>query len=110
MWFFTPFAEDFPPPFNPEAVADIIAQHHIETGNDLLLHKLRERDKPTTGRGGEKIVNVAGEEELAGGVAVVEINDLLNRGEGDIIACNYTVTRERRSEINFSIPFPLTSA
>lgn len=38
-----------------------------------------------------------------------EINDILNRGEGDIVACNYTVTRERRSEINFSIPFLQTN-
>lgn len=38
-----------------------------------------------------------------------EINDILNRGEGDIVACNYTVTRERRSEINFSVPFLQTN-
>ncbi len=38
-----------------------------------------------------------------------EINAMLNRGEGDIIACNYTVTRERRSEINFSTPFLQTN-
>ena len=38
-----------------------------------------------------------------------EINDILNRGEGDIVACNYTVTRERRSEINFSTPFLQTN-
>lgn len=38
-----------------------------------------------------------------------EINDILNRGEGDLVACNYTVTRERRSEINFSVPFLQTN-
>ncbi len=31
--------------------------------------------------------------------------DMLNNGEGDIIACNYTVTRERNKIINFSTPF-----
>lgn len=30
---------------------------------------------------------------------------MLNRGEGDIIACNYTITRERNKYINFSEPF-----
>lgn len=30
---------------------------------------------------------------------------MLNGGEGDIIACNYTVTRERNKEIDFSTPF-----
>lgn len=30
---------------------------------------------------------------------------MLNRGEGDIIACNYTVTRERNKVISFSKPF-----
>lgn len=30
---------------------------------------------------------------------------MLNRGEGDLIACNYTVTRERNKQINFSEPF-----
>lgn len=30
---------------------------------------------------------------------------MLEKGEGDIIACNYTVTRERTKEIEFSIPF-----
>ncbi len=29
---------------------------------------------------------------------------MLNRGEGDIIACNYTVTRERSKQISFSKP------
>lgn len=29
----------------------------------------------------------------------------LNRGEGDVIACNYTVTRERNKVISFSEPF-----
>lgn len=30
---------------------------------------------------------------------------MLEAGEGDIIACNYTVTRERTKEIDFSLPF-----
>ncbi|MCO5260764.1 MAG: transporter substrate-binding domain-containing protein [Crocinitomicaceae bacterium] len=30
---------------------------------------------------------------------------MLNEHEGDIISCNYTVTRERTKEINFSIPY-----
>lgn len=30
---------------------------------------------------------------------------MLNRGEGDLIACNYTVTRERNKVISFSTPF-----
>jgi len=30
---------------------------------------------------------------------------MLNRGDGDLIACNYTVTRERNKTINFSEPF-----
>lgn len=38
-----------------------------------------------------------------------EINNMLNRGEGDIIACNYTVTRERKNEIDFSIPILQTN-
>lgn len=30
---------------------------------------------------------------------------MLNRGDGDLIACNYTVTNERSKIINFSMPF-----
>ena len=30
---------------------------------------------------------------------------MLNRGEGDIIACNYTITKDRNRIINFSEPF-----
>lgn len=30
---------------------------------------------------------------------------MLEKGEGDIIACNYTVTRERTKQIEFSTPF-----
>lgn len=30
---------------------------------------------------------------------------LLNRGEGDLIACNYTITQSRKKIINFSQPF-----
>lgn len=32
----------------------------------------------------------------------------LKKGEGDIIACNYTITKERRRQINFSEPFTQT--
>lgn len=38
-----------------------------------------------------------------------EINELLNKGVGDIIACNYTVTKERLKEIEFSIPIMRTA-
>lgn len=34
---------------------------------------------------------------------------MLNDGEGDIIACNYTVTRERSKLIDFSVPILRTS-
>lgn len=30
---------------------------------------------------------------------------MLNDGEGDVIACNYTITRERNKLIDFSVPF-----
>jgi membrane-bound lytic murein transglycosylase F len=30
---------------------------------------------------------------------------MLNNGEGDIIACNYTITRERKKQIDFSLPY-----
>ena len=33
----------------------------------------------------------------------------LNEGRGDILACNYTVTRERKKHIQFSIPYLRTS-
>jgi len=32
----------------------------------------------------------------------------LNNGEGDIIACNYTITKDRGKQINFSEPFTQT--
>lgn len=38
-----------------------------------------------------------------------QINQYLNDGEGDIVACNYTITKERQDEIDFSIPFLRTS-
>ncbi len=38
-----------------------------------------------------------------------EINTLLNDGDGDIVACNYTITKERQKEIDFSVPFLRTS-
>lgn len=34
-----------------------------------------------------------------------DINEKLNAGEGDLIACNYTVTRQRKQEIDFSLPY-----
>lgn len=34
-----------------------------------------------------------------------EINERLNNGEGDIIACNYTVTRDMQDQIAFSRPY-----
>lgn len=30
---------------------------------------------------------------------------MLNNGDGDIIACNYTITRERKKQIDFSVPY-----
>lgn len=38
-----------------------------------------------------------------------EINTMLNNGEGDLIACNYTITKDRQKEIDFTIPFIRTS-
>lgn len=38
-----------------------------------------------------------------------QANSMLNSGEGDIIACNYTVTRERGKDIDFSVPFLRTN-
>ena len=37
------------------------------------------------------------------------INEQLNNNEGDIIACNYVVTRDRQKEIVFSRPFSQTN-
>jgi membrane-bound lytic murein transglycosylase F len=34
-----------------------------------------------------------------------DLTEMLNDGEGDIIACNYTVTRDRNKNIDYSIPF-----
>lgn len=34
-----------------------------------------------------------------------KMNDQLNSGEGDILACNYTVTRDRQDVIAFSAPY-----
>ena len=33
------------------------------------------------------------------------MNDQLNSGEGDVLACNYTVTRDRQDLISFSTPY-----
>ncbi|MDG1332653.1 MAG: transporter substrate-binding domain-containing protein, partial [Crocinitomicaceae bacterium] len=30
---------------------------------------------------------------------------MLNNGEGDLIACNYTITKERSKQVSFSVPF-----
>lgn len=38
-----------------------------------------------------------------------DVDQMLNRGEADIIACNYTVTNERKKDVAFSKPFLLTS-
>ncbi len=38
-----------------------------------------------------------------------EANNLLNEGEGDLIACNYTISNERRKTIDFSVPFLKTN-
>ena len=37
------------------------------------------------------------------------IIDQLNNGEGDIISCNYTITKERKKKIDFSTPYMRTS-
>ncbi len=34
-----------------------------------------------------------------------DLIQMLNNGEGDVIACNYTITRERKKHIDFSIPY-----
>jgi membrane-bound lytic murein transglycosylase F len=34
-----------------------------------------------------------------------DLIQMLNNGEGDVIACNYTITRERKKQIDFSIPY-----
>ena len=33
-----------------------------------------------------------------------DLTEMLNNGDGDLIACNYTVTRERSKLIDFSVP------
>lgn len=38
-----------------------------------------------------------------------QLTEMLNEGDGDLIACNYTVTRERNREIDFSTPFLRTA-
>jgi membrane-bound lytic murein transglycosylase F len=37
------------------------------------------------------------------------INQMLQQGEGDIIACNYTVTKDRKDSIDFSVPILQTT-
>lgn len=50
-------------------------------------------------------------DDLGVELEIITVNDLdeittkLNEGEGDIIACNYTITRDRLEEIAFSKPF-----
>lgn len=34
---------------------------------------------------------------------------LLNKGKGDLLACNFTITKDRRKKIDFSIPFLRTN-
>lgn len=54
-------------------------------------------------------------EDLGVELEVITINDLdemnerLNNGEGDLIACNYTITRDRQDYVDFSVPFLQTS-
>lgn len=38
-----------------------------------------------------------------------DVNAMLNRGEGDVVACNYTVTNERSKIIDFTVPFLRTN-
>ncbi|MGM0478096.1 MAG: transporter substrate-binding domain-containing protein [Bacteroidota bacterium] len=38
-----------------------------------------------------------------------EITEKLNGGEGDLISCNYTITKDRRKKIDFSTPYIRTS-
>ena len=37
-----------------------------------------------------------------------DIQRILNRGEADLIACNYTITNDRKKEIDFTVPFLYT--
>jgi len=37
-----------------------------------------------------------------------DLIDLLNKGEGDVIACNYPITLSRKKSINFSMPYLYT--
>ncbi|HLP54315.1 MAG TPA: transporter substrate-binding domain-containing protein [Fluviicola sp.] len=54
-------------------------------------------------------------EDLGVELEVITVNDLneittrLNNDEGDLIACNYAVTRDRQDVINFSRPFYQTN-
>jgi membrane-bound lytic murein transglycosylase F len=38
-----------------------------------------------------------------------DIQAMLNSGEGDLLACNYTITNERKKDVDFSIPFLMTN-
>ena len=38
-----------------------------------------------------------------------DVNAMLNRGEGDLVACNYTITNERSKIIDFTVPFLRTN-
>ena len=59
----------------------------------------------------EFIRNFAKENDLALEVVIAGEDDnpfdLLNSGEGDIIAANYTITEERREVVNFTRPYNL---
>ncbi len=37
-----------------------------------------------------------------------DMDRMLNRGEGDLIACNYTISIERKKEIDFTVPYLTT--
>jgi len=59
----------------------------------------------------ELVREFAKENDLALEVIIVGANespyDLLNRGEGDLIAANYTITGERKKYVDFSRPYNL---
>lgn len=38
-----------------------------------------------------------------------EANEMLNAGDGDLIACNYTISNDRKKIIDFSVPFLKTN-
>ncbi len=59
----------------------------------------------------ELVKEFARKNDLSLEVVIVEQNDnpydMLNRGDGDVIAANYTITPERKRFVNFSRPYNL---